>query len=78
MYIETFVSIEPWIPEITYPQAIIEKLKDSVDRFIIGSMQYHGVSRRFYAERLPELIAWLDDSKISYYLKKELRSCLPT
>jgi len=74
--INTFASIEPWIPEITHPQSIIEKLKDSVDSFIIGSMQYCDVPHRFYADRLPELIAWLDENKINYYLKKELKSCL--
>jgi len=74
--IKTFVSIEPWIPEITHPQSIIEKLKDSVDRFIIGSMQYYNVSRSFYAKHLSALIAWLKENKIDYYLKKELRFCL--
>jgi len=74
--IRTFVSIEPWIPNVTHPRSIIENLREHVDRWIIGSMRYHSVSRRFYAERLPELIAWLDNSKINYYLKKELKSCL--
>ena len=76
--IRTFVSIEPWIPETTYPQAIIEKLKASVDRFILGSMQYCNVPRSFYARQLPDLISWLNENKINYYLKKELRSCLST
>jgi len=74
--IKTFASIEPWIPEITHPRSIIEKLKDSVDRFIIGSMQYCDVPRSFYAKGLPALISWLDENRINYYLKKELRSCL--
>jgi len=74
--VKTFVSIEPWIPDITDPQLIIEKLREPVDRFIIGSMQYCDVPRSFYAKRLPALISWLDDNKINFYLKKELRSCL--
>jgi len=74
--IKTFASIEPWIPDISNPQSIIEKLRDTVDRFIIGSMQYCDVRRRFYADRLPSLIAWLDENKISYYLKRELKFCL--
>jgi len=52
-------------------------LREHVDHWIIGSMQYHGVLRCFYAGHLPELIAWLDDREIKYYLKKELKSCLP-
>ena len=75
--IKTFVSIEPWIPEITRPTEIVENLRDFVDRFIIGSMQYCNVPRRFYADRLSSLIDWLDENRINYYLKKELRSCLP-
>jgi len=76
MGIKTFVSIEPWIPDVSYPQPIIEKLGDFVDRFIVGSMQYSGVPRSFYAERLLGLVRWLETNKINYYLKKELRSCL--
>jgi len=75
--IRTFASIEPWIPDITHPQSIIEKLRDFADHFIIGSMQYCDVPRSFYARPLPALISWLNENKISYYLKKELRSCLP-
>jgi len=74
--IKTFVSIEPWIPEITNPRSMIEKLKNSVDRFIIGSMQYCDVPRSFYAKRLPALISWLDENKANCYLKKELRNSL--
>jgi len=76
MGIKTFVSIEPWIPEITHPRSMIEKLKDSVDRFIIGSMQYCDVPRSFYARQLPDLISWLNENRINYYLKKELWSCM--
>ena len=57
---------------------IIEKLRDFVDRFIIGSMQYCDVPRSFYAKSPPALISWLKENKIDYYLKKELRSRLPT
>jgi len=74
--VKTFVSMEPWIPNVTQPKAIIEKLRDFVDRFIIGSMQYCVVPRSFYAISLPALISWLKENKIDYYLKKELRFCL--
>jgi len=74
--IKTFVSIEPWIPEITRPQSIIENLREHVDRVIIGSMQYSGVPKSFYAEHLLGLVRWLETNKINYYLKKELRLCL--
>ena len=73
MGIKTFASIEPWIPGVTHPQSIIEKLRDFVDLFIIGSMQYCDVPRSFYAEQLPALISWLDGNKVNHYLKRELR-----
>jgi len=76
--IKTFASVEPWIPRVTYPRSIVEKLRAFVDRLIIGSMQYHAVPRAFYPERLLGLVRWLETNKINYYLKKELRSCLPT
>ncbi len=60
----------------TKPAAIIEDLEHSVDHFIIGSMQYCDVPRSFYAKPLPALISWLDENKINYYLKRELKSCL--
>jgi len=75
--VKTFVSIEPWIPDVTQPKAIIQKLRDFVDRFIIGSMQYSDAPRRFYADRLPPLIAWLDKNKINYHMKRELQECMP-
>jgi len=76
MGIKTFASIEPWIPDITDPQSIVERLRDSVDRFIIGSMQYMGVPKSYYSRRLPALLSWLNSEKINYFLKKELRACL--
>jgi len=75
--LKTFASMEPWIPNITEPAAIVERTKNRVDRFIIGSMRYAGVSRSFYARKLPSLISWLDKNHVDYYLKEELRKCLP-
>jgi len=74
--IKNYASMEPWIPEATKPIEIVSKLRDFVDRFIIGSMQYAGVPRSFYAKQLPNLISWLDENKVNYFLKKELRGCL--
>jgi len=74
--IRTFVSIEPWIPNITYPADIIRHLRENVDRWIIGSMQYMGVPKSYYSRRLPTLLSWLNSEKINYFLKKELRACL--
>jgi len=75
--VKTFAGIEPWIPEITRPEEIVQSLRDFVDRFIIGSMQYCNVPRSFYAKWLPGLISWLDENKVNYYLKRELQECTP-
>jgi len=74
--IRTLVSIEPWIPDITYPADIIRHLREKVDRWIIGSMQYMGVPKPYYSRRLPALLLWLNSEKINCFLKKELRTCL--
>jgi len=76
MGIKAFASIEPWIPDITQPQLIIETLRDFIDRFIIGSMQYMGVPKYYYSRRFPALLSWLNSEKINYFLKKELRAYL--
>jgi len=75
--VKTFVSVEPWIPDISEPTKIVEALKDVADRFIFGSMNYMAVSRKYYAEELPNLIRFLEENRVNYYVKKELRSCLP-
>ena len=62
----------------TGSEEIIWNLRDFVDRFIIGSMQYCYTPRGFYADCLPLLITRLNQNKIDYYLKKGLRSLLPT
>ena len=44
--LRTFVSIEPWIPNVTDPIEIVKHLKGIADRFIIGKLNYFGVPKR--------------------------------
>jgi len=74
--LKTFLSVEPWIPHVSDPIEIVKALKPHVDRFIFGSMQYMGVSRKFYAEQLPRLTAYLNVNSIKYQIKNELERCL--
>jgi len=74
--LKTFLSVEPWIPHVSDPIEIVKALKPHVDRFIFGSMQYMGASKKFYAEQLPRLMAYLNENSINYQIKNELRRCL--
>ena len=69
--VKTFVSIEPWIPGVTDPWAIVQRCR-FVDRFIIGALNYHTVPQGFYRKELPKLEKKLEDAGVMYLLKKEL------
>jgi len=70
----TYISIEPWIPDLTEPTKIIEKTRNFVDFYILGRFNYSGIGNDHYKEKLPGLIKWLRSEGIDFYLKKELRS----
>jgi len=71
--LRTYISIEPWIPEVTDPKAIIERTREFTDFYILGSFNYAGVDNNYYKEHLPPLLEWLDTlENIHYFLKKEL------
>jgi len=71
--IKTFVSVEPWIPNITEPEKLVLSLDGLADRWIFGSLNYTNlVPDGFYAERLPALVEFLDANDINYLIKKEL------
>lgn len=71
--LSTYISIEPIIPEFTDPKAIIKASKDFTDCYILGSFNYVGVSKRYYREMLPSLLKWLEEERINFFLKRELR-----
>jgi len=70
--LETYVSIEPWIPEVTDPRAIIERTREFVDHYILGSFNYAGVDRDYYRQQLPPLLEWLGKENVPFFVKKEL------
>jgi hypothetical protein len=59
------------IPDITYPQSIIEKLEGVVDRFVMGSMQYYGVPRSFYVRYLPDFKVGRKQDQLLYEERTE-------
>lgn len=82
MGIKTWMSIEPWIPDITDPEEIIRKTHGFVDYYVVGRLNYEKtvgypvVEDTFYAEKLVEVIDLLDRLGKEYHIKKELAKCL--
>jgi len=81
--VKTWVSIEPWLKSVTVPEEIIMETHRFVDWYVIGrhNYEYAGnypkVPDRFYAERLPRVIKLLKDLEKPFFIKKELKRCLP-
>jgi DNA repair photolyase len=84
----TWVSIEPWLPDKTYPRQIIEATHEFVDWYVIGRLNYvkrlgyPEIPKGYYKEEIiktEELLTSLDYSlsqrpcKKGYWIKKELR-----
>lgn len=78
--IKTFYSIEPWIPGITDPIAIMKETHEYVDWYILGRFNYHEkyVPKGFYEENLPEVIKFMEDQGIRYHIKDDLHCVLNT
>ena len=83
--IKTWISIEPIIPQITFPQAIIAKTKDYVDWYVLGALNYTtqlklGYTKQelhsWYNEHVKQAIELLEFINNPYYIKKELKRWL--
>lgn len=79
--IKTFVSIEPWIPEVTNPLEIIRELDPWVDRWIVGRLNhpykipaaYHSnVPDGYYRKRFQRVIEVLKETEKPFMIKREL------
>jgi len=75
--IPTWVSIEPWIPDVTYPHQIIKHTHYFVDLYIIGKLNYakklgYKIPKGYYARELPKAIETLEKYGKNYIIKKEL------
>ena len=71
--IRTFLSVEPWIPGVSDPIAIVEALKDVANRFIFGALNYVRADKSVYKQDVPKLVALCKSYGINYVLKKELK-----
>lgn len=74
----TWALIEPWIPDVTFPDEIISETHRFIDFYVIGKLNYetrHGypkVPTTFYCERLPRIIKLLAELKKPFVLKEKL------
>jgi DNA repair photolyase len=77
--IKTWVSIEPWIPEVTDPCRIIEKTHECVDWYVIGRLNHERELRMspvpsdYYTGRLQKVVSLLTELGKPFLIKKELR-----
>lgn len=77
-HIKTWVSIEPWIPNLTDPIRIIEMTYSFVDWYVIGKLNYakhfgYIIPQDYYRKELPKVIEFCEELGINYLIKKELR-----
>ena len=80
MGIETWASIEPWIPNVTFPEQILAASKEFVDFYILGALRYekrHGypvVPPNFYEEEWLKIQHKFAEPGCpwGFHLKKEL------
>ena len=85
--LNTWVSIEPWIPHVTYPRQIIEATHEFVDWYVIGSLNrarqygYPKIPKHYYSTELLQVKNLLSDYGFSpthtptekgFHIKKEL------
>jgi len=78
--IKVYVSMEPWIPEVTNPLEIVKALNQYVYRFIIGRYNYHGRNQELneiYRKKLPKAIEYLENNGGRWMLKPDMAEAVP-
>ena len=77
--IRTWVSIEPWIPEVTDPAEIIKATHEFVDWYVIGRLDYENqlgypkIPKGWYKPELESVIDLLESLDKPYHIKKQLK-----
>lgn len=76
--LNTWVSIEPWIPDVTYPHQIVEATKNFVDFYVLGRLNYakrfgYTIPKGYYKRELPKAIRLLKQLNKPFLIKKELK-----
>jgi len=82
--VKTWLSIEPIIPGVTYPEHIVFRTLDYVDWYVLGAFNYSkriaGMSERvlkaWYEVHVVDAIETLKANNKEFHIKKELRKYL--
>jgi len=81
---KTWLSIEPIIPKVTYPEHIISETLDYIDWYVLGAFNYSKIIANvnktmlkiWYEAHVVEAIKALRSYGKEFYIKKELRKYL--
>ena len=84
--VKTWISIEPIIPETTYPETIVQTTIDYVDYYVLGAFNYplqlgyttytKEALKQWYMKHVAKAIQLLESNGKPYHIKKELRKYL--
>ena len=83
--VRTWLSVEPIIPHITYPEDIVKETIGFIDWYVLGAFNYSGrinipghgkvtkgELRVWYLKHIPKTVEILKRSGKQYFIKKEL------
>ena len=76
--VKTWISMEPIIPNVTFPADIIKQTSSYVDWYVLGSLNYarklgYKEDIQFYKKQIPKAIRLLRTLGKPFFIKKELR-----
>ena len=80
--IKTWLSIEPIIPGVTFPEKIVEETLSYVDFYVLGSFNYsrqlgfeisEDLKKKWYRKHVPKAIELLKKHGKRFLVKKELK-----
>jgi len=84
--IKTWLSIEPIIPKLTWPEEIVEETLDYVDFYVLGSFNYakqlgykfvdEELKAKWYRKHVVNAIEILKEHNKQFIIKKELKKYL--
>jgi len=84
--VKTWLSIEPIIPKVTWPEEIVEETLDYVDFYVLGSFNYtkqlkltyfdEDLKKKWYRKHVPKAIELLKKHGKRFFVKKELKKYL--
>ena len=85
--VKTWLSIEPIIPSITYPEDIVEVTLGYVDWYVLGSLNYcrqlklhsltEGTLKLWYAAHVKSAVELLKKHGKQFHIKRELLKLIP-